>query len=88
MSVLTTYIKKDGLSRVCERNKAAKEICEKHNIHIIDLYTVSEENKETMRDPFHFNDDGVKILAKKLIADVKKILQLYYATLSYWMNSC
>ena len=70
--VLTTYIKNDErLNRVLKRNEVAKEIADKYNLSVVDLYSVSEKNADKMyEDGVHFKEEGYKILAEKIIADI------------------
>ena len=62
--------------RVKRRNKAAAEIAAKYGLAVIDLYTASVEAVEfRTADGVHFNADGYKKLAEKIVGDLKKIFK-------------
>lgn len=75
--VLTTFVTNENFhnDRVIERNKIAKKIAKRFNLPIIDLYTVSEENKEFISDDgVHFLEKGYQILANEVLGVVKEYL--------------
>ena len=71
--VLTTCIGGERNQRVIARNRYVKEIAEKYNLPIIDLYTVSVENIHLQcDDKVHFTLEGYRIFAKKILTDINK----------------
>ena len=70
--VLTTFIKNDErLARVIKRNEVAKEIADKYNLPVIDLYSVSESISDKMYDDgVHFKEEGYEILAEKILSEI------------------
>jgi hypothetical protein len=75
--VLTTSTKGDEElgenSRVRKRNAAASRVAEKYGLKVIDLYTVSLENKDLRTDDgVHFTDEGYKVFAKYIFECVSK----------------
>lgn len=74
--VLTTCIADcENTKRVKVRNRVMRELAEKHGVSIIDLFEISKENQHLLRDGVHFNDEGCKILAQKLVTEVKKLIE-------------
>lgn len=75
--VLTTFVTNEEyhIDRVIERNEIVKKIAERFNLPIIDLYTVSKENKELIsNDGVHLFEEGYRILANEVLSAVKKYL--------------
>ena len=75
--VLTTFVTNEKFhnDRVIERNEIAMKIAKRFNLPIIDLYTVSKENKEFISDDgVHFLEKGYQILANKVLSVVKEYL--------------
>lgn len=75
--VLTTFVTNEKFhnDRVIERNEIAMKIAKRFNLPIIDLYTVSEENKEFISDDgVHFLEKGYQILANEVLNVVKEYL--------------
>lgn len=75
--VLTTFVTNEKFhnDRVIERNEIAMKIAKRFNLPIIDLYTVSEENKEFISDDgVHFLEKGYQILANEVLSVVKEYL--------------
>lgn len=70
---LTTYVKDaERLKRVKVRNKVAVKIAEKHNLPVIDTYSVTEENMNLLcSDGVHFVKEGYEILAKTILEALK-----------------
>ena len=55
--------------RVKTRNEVVKRIAEKYQLHVLDLYTVSEENRSLMlNDGVHFTSEGYEALAKTILS--------------------
>ena len=76
---LTTYINNEEREkRVVERNKAAVKIAEKYNLPVIDLYSITKENKNLLSgDGVHFTSAGYEIIAKTILDTVADILPDY-----------
>ena len=73
--VLTTWIADErNLPVVHKRNAAALQVAEKLNVPVIDLYSVSEANKDLISDGIHFKEEGYQKLAAAIIARVKEII--------------
>lgn len=72
--VLTTHIADEKREeRVKIRNKVALEIAEKYSLPVIDLYSVSLENKHLLTaDGVHFTPDGYKKLAGKIVETLQE----------------
>ena len=68
--VLTTYIRDEArIERVKARNSAVLKIADKYQLPVIDLYTVTEKNKELLsKDGVHFTPEGYEIIAKEIIS--------------------
>jgi len=75
--VLTTYIvNEERHKRVVCRNKAAKEIAEKYNLPIIDLYSVSVDNANLLtEDGVHFAEKGYELFADEIIRVLNEIIK-------------
>lgn len=71
--VLTTSLMNETRDiRVKKRNEIAKEIAKTLDFPVIDLYTVSAENKHFMSaDGVHFTEEGYALLAKTIIDALK-----------------
>ena len=75
MIILTTYITNTEEKRVVVRNKIASEIAQKYDLPIIDLYTEAKKNRNYFKnDGVHFLKKGYVNLAKKVVSEVKKIV--------------
>lgn len=73
--VLTTDIEEPRSSRVAARNNVVRELAEKYQLPVIDLYTVSEEIAQLHSgDGIHFVQEGCEKLAEKLVEEVFEIL--------------
>ena len=73
--VLTTWIADEkNLPAVHQRNAAAIRVAEKLNVPVIDLYSVSEENKALISDGVHFREEGYQKLAATVIRRIKEIV--------------
>lgn len=73
--VLTTWIADEkNLPAVHQRNAAAIRVAEKLNAPVIDLYSVSEANKDLISDGVHFKVEGYQKLAAAVIARIKEIV--------------
>ena len=72
--LLTTHVKdevRDG--RVKKRNEAALAVAKKYSLRVVDLYSVTLENKDMLApDGVHFQRGGYEIIADTLIEAVKK----------------
>jgi len=70
--LLTTYrCNEEKLNRVKARNKVVLNIAKKHNLQVIDLYTVTEKNKDLLHeDGVHFTDEGYEVIAKEIIKNI------------------
>lgn len=74
MIVLTTFpINKDYCpDRVVIRNEIARKIAAERGLEVIDLYTVSQENKNSLCDDgVHFVEEGYDVLAKAVMESLK-----------------
>ena len=68
--VLTTAVddSKEFSSRIPKRNEKAREVAKRADAGIIDLYSVSNSNKELLCDDgVHFVSDGYKMLAEEIV---------------------
>ena len=67
--VLTTYYSNEKrVNRVVARNEVALEIAKKYDLPVIDLYTVSINNKDLLtEDGVHFTKAGYEKLAEKIL---------------------
>ena len=67
--VLTTYVDdEERVKRVLIRNKEAIKIAEKYGLPVIDLYSVSYDNKKLLSpDGVHFIREGYEKLAEEII---------------------
>ncbi len=73
--VLTTFVKKETISRVHARNEVALKIAEKYSLPVIDFYTLSEQNSHLIAaDNVHFTDEGYSILARALVKAATELL--------------
>lgn len=73
--VLTTFVTNEMYynDRVIVRNEIVRKIAAAKNLDVIDLYTVSEKNKNLLCDDgVHFVDDGYKLLAEEVLNSLKK----------------
>ena len=78
--VLSTPLK-DGLDEkfqktIIKRNEIVKKIAKKNKLQIDDLYKITEHKNELHSDKYHFNPEGVSILAENVIKSVKVQLKL------------
>ena len=72
--VLTTY-SEVRTDRIIKRNKVAKELAEKYNLPIIDLYTVSKQFSSSKKsDDVHFTNSGYKILADTILEAINNTI--------------
>ncbi len=75
--LLSTFTLTDNNDETLLRNKAVKAIAEKYGVEIIDLYSVSEQNrKELSPDKVHFTENGYEILAKTIYAKLQKEIEV------------
>ncbi len=72
--VLTTfYSNEKRVHRVVARNEVALEIAKKYDLPVIDLYTVSINNKDLLsEDGVHFVDAGYEKLTEEIIDKISK----------------
>ena len=72
--LLTTYIRdKKRLERVKLRNQATLKIAVKYNLPVIDLYTLTEKNKELLsEDGVHFTTEGYEMISEEIISFIDK----------------
>lgn len=72
--LLTTYTRDEKrLERVKLRNQAVLKIAKKYHLSVIDLYTVTEKNKELLsQDGVHFIGDGYEMISKEIISVIDK----------------
>lgn len=70
--LLTTYrCGEEKLNRVKARNKVVSDIAKKYNLRVIDLYTITEKNKDLLsEDGVHFTDEGYEVIAKEIIKNI------------------
>ena len=66
--VLTTHIADIAQNqRVILRNRAARDIAEKYQLPVIDLYSATEPIADQLTDGVHFTEAGYRIIAKTLV---------------------
>lgn len=66
---LTTCVRnEDEMKRMIQRNKTASEIADRHQIPVIDLFTITAENKHLLKeDGVHFLPEGYELVASTII---------------------
>ncbi len=71
--LLTTYITdKERNERVKLRNEAVKRVAQKHSLPVIDLYSVTEENKDKLTgDGVHPTEELYKKIAGIIIDNIR-----------------
>lgn len=71
--VLTTYYSNEKrVNRVVARNEVALEIAKKYELPVIDLYTVSINNKDLLsEDGVHFTKAGYEKLTEEIVETIK-----------------
>ena len=74
--VLTTSVSdEEREKRVKERNKAALKAAARYGLPVIDLYSTSAEVAEfRTADGVHFNTEGYRKFAEKIVSDLKNII--------------
>ncbi|MBO5285743.1 MAG: SGNH/GDSL hydrolase family protein [Clostridia bacterium] len=74
--VLTTSVTdKERDEIVARRNERALKIAKKYNLPVIDLFTVSKENKNLITDGVHFENAGYELFAKKIISVINDYIK-------------
>lgn len=76
--LLSTFINKpDEVENVVKvRNEKVLELAEKYNLPIINLFKVTEENKDKLsQDGVHFTDAGYEKIAEEIIKRIDEILK-------------
>lgn len=75
--LLTTAVAdEDRNDRVVARNKVVQELAEAYNLPVIDLYTITDEHRELISaDGVHLVPEGYKLLADKIVSELKKSLK-------------
>lgn len=70
--VLTTYYSNEKrVNRVVARNEVALEIAKEYELPVIDLYTVSINNKDLLsEDGVHFTKEGYEKLTEEIIKTI------------------
>ena len=67
--VLSTYSSHEERDvRIKKRNELTLKLAEEYNLPVIDLYPVSEANRENLLDIVHFNSEGYRAVAKELVS--------------------
>lgn len=77
LPVLTTFVTNGDFhnDRVIKRNEIVMKIAEEKKLSLIDLYTVSELNKQHLsNDGVHFDESGYEELAKEIVNVLNKKL--------------
>ena len=73
--VLSTFINREDVNRVILRNNVMRELAEKYNLSVIDLFSVSENAKTLLQeDKVHFTVEGYMRLAKKIVESTLDLL--------------
>lgn len=70
----TTLSRESGEQRIQVRNKITLEIAKKYNLPIIDLFSVSMQNKDKISDGIHYTDKGYTIFADTILNRLKEIM--------------
>jgi lysophospholipase L1-like esterase len=75
--VLTTYYSNEKrVNRVVARNEVALVVAKKYNLPVIDLYTVSVNNKDLLsEDGVHFVDAGYEKLAQEILDKISEVFK-------------
>lgn len=73
MILLTTAVTCLDNSIVIERNKAVSTIAGKYSLPIVDLYSVSFENIDKLRDGVHMTEEGYAILVRVLLEEIDEM---------------
>ena len=69
--VLPTHITGGRDARVKVRNAQAVKIAEKYNLPVIDLYSVTNDDKLVSEDKIHLTEEGYNIIAEAIIKKIK-----------------
>ena len=70
---LTTAIKDEHLPRVLVRNKVARQLAEKHQCPVMDLFTESQKHEQLMIDDgIHFQEIGYQKMCEYIMGYVKE----------------
>ena len=73
--LLSTYSSdEERRERILKRNKVTLEVAKEYNLPVIDMYPVSEANRERLLDIVHFDSEGYRELARKLVDELKSAL--------------
>ncbi len=77
--VLTSFIAdEERLKRVKIRNENALKIAKKYNLPVIDVYSVTEKNKNLLSaDGVHFTSEGYQIIAEAVVEKITEMLPEY-----------
>ncbi|MBR4889994.1 MAG: SGNH/GDSL hydrolase family protein [Clostridia bacterium] len=77
--VLTSFIAdEERLKRVKIRNTYAVKFAKKYNLPVIDVYSVTEKNKDLLSsDGVHFTLEGYQVIAKAVVEKIAEILPEY-----------
>ena len=73
--MLTTCSKLDCYPnvRVQARNAIVEKLARERGLHVIDLYSVADANREHIADGVHFDGEGYRALAEELMRAVERI---------------
>ena len=73
--LLSTYSSDEKrCERIKKRNEITLKIAEEYNLPVIDMYPVSEANRKKLLDIVHFDSEGYRELAKKLVSEIYSAL--------------
>lgn len=73
--LLSTYSSDEKrCERIRKRNEITLKVAEEYNLPVIDMYSVSEGNVKNLLDIVHFNAEGYRELAKKLVNEIYSAL--------------
>ena len=62
-------------ARVVKRNLVVSALAKKHQLHFFDFYKITKEREELLSaDGVHFQKDGYRMLAEKLVEMVREVL--------------
>ncbi len=75
--ILTTFVTNKDYhnDRVIKRNNIVKELAASKKLPVIDLYTISEKNKNFLSvDGVHFTETGYKVLANEVLRKLNGLI--------------
>jgi len=73
--LLTTHILDDRDQRVCKRNEIVNALAQKYALPVINLYEITKDHEDLISgDGVHLQEEGYRLLAEKIVENVKSIV--------------